>query len=233
MLKYFLDSLDDLDDSQKALYAEKEGGGFQLQVDGVEDTSALKRAKDHEKEARKAAEDKARELSDQLAEIQKKAKEAEDDKARKSGDTEALENSWKEKLANRETELSGQIDSLKGEVQNLLVDSKAAALAAEISSAPNVILPHIKSRMAVEYDESGKPQTRILDANGKPSAATLDDLKSELTAREDFQAIIIGSKASGGGAGAGGSGGGASKIDLSKATPKEKVAYLKSKRGDN
>lgn len=229
MLKYQLDSLDDLSDDQKALYAEKEGGGFQLQVDGVDDASALKRAKDHEKEARKLAEDKARELSEQLAEIQKQADKAKDDKARKAGDVEALENSWKEKLANRETELSGQVESLQGEIKNLLVDSKAAAMAAEISTAPNVILPHIKSRLAVEYDESGKPQTRVLDVNGQPSAATIEDLTQEFTAREDFQAIIIGSKASGGGAGAGGSGGGASNVDFSNLSRAEKVTHLKSK----
>lgn len=232
MLKYLIDSLEGVSEEHHGLYAEKEGGGYQLAVDGVEDTSALKRAKEHEKEGRKAAEAKNRELQTQVDEFLAKAAEEADNKHRKNKDVDALENSWKEKFSNRETELTGHIDSLKDQVKNLLVDTKAASMAAEISTSPNLVLPHITSRLTVEYDDNNKPHTRVLDADGKPSALTVEDLQKEIAAREDFQTVIIGSNASGGGANASKNGGGASKVDFSKMSVKEKKAYLKSKRGD-
>ena len=230
-LQFTLESLDDVSEEIKPFYQEADDGTYRLAVEGIEDTGALKRAKDYEKEGRKAAEQKARELETQLEEIQSKIKEAETHKARKSGDVEALEKSWADKLTKREQELLGQMDGLKGQLQNVLVDEKARAIAAEISTSPDLLFPHIRARLAADF-EGDTAKTRILDGEGKPSALTFDDLKQEFAAREDFQPIIIGSKASGGGAGGGNNGGGAQKLDFSKASRAEKVQYLKQKKGN-
>ena len=96
-LKYQLDSLDGLDDNVRALYTEKDGK-FVLGIEGIpqpEDTSGLK-AKVDELLAEKKAEKKRRE------EAEEAARQAAEESARKNGDVEALESSWKQKLAERE-----------------------------------------------------------------------------------------------------------------------------------
>lgn len=232
MLKATLDSLDGVDAAHHAFYVEKEGK-FQLQVEGLEDTGALKRAKDHEKSARKSAETKNGELQSQIDALTKKIGDGDDDKSRKKGDVEALEKSWQSKYDKREGELNGQLDGLKGTMNTLLVDNVASTMAAEIAieGASSVVLPHIQKRLAVE-ERDGKMVTVVMDKDGKSSASTLTELKEEFKNDTAFASIILGSKGSGGGAGGSGGGGGApgKKIDLSKASPKEMVAYLKSKK---
>lgn len=225
-LKRKITKLDEVDEKYRGLY-KQEGDAYVLDVDGIEgdtggeDLGALKRAKDHEKEQRKAAELRARELEAELDELR-------DGASRKSGDVAALEESWKAKLAKREGELQSQIDALSGNLQTILVDNVAQSLAAEISSAPKVIMPHIRSRLKAELVD-GKAVTKVLDAEGKASASTLDELKSEFVNNKEFASIIVGSKASGGGASGGQGGGGApAKPDFSKASPKEIAGYLKS-----
>ena len=44
MLKFEVDSLDGLDTSVASLYDKTEAGKFRLKVDGLEDTSGLKKA---------------------------------------------------------------------------------------------------------------------------------------------------------------------------------------------
>ena len=200
MLKFLLDSLDGLDDATKALYVEKDGK-FQLDIDGLEDTGALKRAKDHEKQARQAAETKANELTTQLTALQEQITQNEDDKARGNGDIDALENSWKAKLANRETELKTQIEGLTGNLKGLLVDNEATRLAAELAGeSASLILPHIKGRLGVT-EKDGKQVTAVFDTQGQLSALTLDELKKEFADNPAFAPVIVGSRASGGAGG--------------------------------
>jgi hypothetical protein len=234
MLKAKLDSLEGLDESLQSFYAEKDGV-FQLQVDGLEDTGALKRAKDHEKAARQEAEAAAAQYQAQLTELNQKIEDSNKDKARKNGDVEALENSWKEKLNTRESELNSNIESLKGNLHELLVDNVAGKLAAELAveGSSNLLVPHIQSRLSVE-ERNGKMVTVVKDKDGRPSAATIEELREEFKNNAAFAPVIVGSKASGGGAGANqNKGGGASnQIDFSKSSPKQIADYLKAKRGN-
>jgi len=231
MLKAILDSMDGVDESIHGFYQEKDGK-FHLEVDGLEDTGALKRAKDHEKNARKSAEEKATSLEAQIAELTGQIEQINDDKSRGNGDVEALENSWKTKLSNRENELTGQIDTLKGSLNELLIDSVAGRMAAEIATegSAGVLVPHIQNRLGVE-ERDGKMITVVKDSSGKPSATTVDELRQEFKDNPVFAPVIVGSKASGGGA-SGGDGGGASKLDYSKATPKQIADHIKAKRGN-
>lgn len=190
---------DALSEDTKKLYT-KQGDAFQLNVEGLpqpEDTTALKNAKEHEKKARQDAEAKVRELEEKLG------KKAKDD-----GDIKALEESWQQKLTNRETELTKTIDGLRGQLQEILVENVAQEMASRISNSPKLLIPHLRSRLRVE-EQDGKSVTRVLDANGKPSALNLADLEKEVVASEDFAPIIIASKASGGGARGSQRGGGA------------------------
>lgn len=211
----------------KAEYIE-DGEGYRLDVDGEEDTGALKRAKDREAQLRRDAEKKAKELEDRLADI-------EGDDARKKGDIQTLEKSWQKKLDDQKAEADAKIAKLTGHTTKSLVDNVALALATEISTSPKILIPHIRQRLQADF-EGDEPTTRVLDANGKPSALTIDELKQEFVANKDFSAIIIGSKASGG-AGGDKNKGGASKfdkdgkpVDLSKLGPKELASHLKEQK---
>lgn len=215
-LKYLIDSLDGLDDGVKALYTEKDGK-FQLAIDGLPDVSGLKTKVDEllaEKKAEKKRADEA------AAAAQAAAEEA----ARKGGDVEALENSWKEKFAKREKEWSDQLAARDSSINGMLIDNVAVKLANEIAvqGSADLLIPHIKGRLAAEQRE-GQFVTVIRDKDGKPSAASLDDLKNEFATNPAFAPVIVGSKATGGGANGGGKGGGA-------ATTKGNIAGDKSER---
>lgn len=215
-----------LSDALKAEYIE-DGDGFRLDVDGEEDTGALKRAKDREAQLRREAEKAKKELEDRLAEI-------EGDDARKKGDIATLEKSWQKKLDDQKAEYEGKVAKLTGHTTKSLVDNVALSIASKISNAPNVILPHIRARLQADF-EGDEPKTRVLDKDGKPSAMTVDELSAEFVANKDFSAIITASKASGGAGKPSQNGGGAPKIngqsdkpaDLSKMNPQELAAHLK------
>lgn len=187
MFKFKLtkEEFDALDDTQKAMYAES-GEGYQLAIEGLPDISGLSKKveellgeKKSEQEKRRAAEEAA--------------KKAAEEQARKNGDIEALEKSWSEKLTAREAELMAQVQDRDGRLHTLLVDNEAQRLAADLAGDnAALILPHIKSRLAVE---EGK--TRVLDVSGKPSASSLEDLSKEFRSNKLFAPVIIGSKASG------------------------------------
>lgn len=180
-----------LSDALKSEYI-SDGDDYKLDLDGDEDTGALKRAKDRETQLRRDAEKKAKELEEQLAAIS-------DTDARKKGDIETLEKSWQKKEGETKAAYDARIAKLEGHIKTSLVDTVASQIAHKISSAPALILPHIKARLAADL-EGDTPLTKVLDKDGKPSAFTVEDLTKEFLANKDFSAIMIGSKASGGGA---------------------------------
>jgi len=205
-LQYQLDSLDGVDESLQPFYTEKEGK-FVLGIEGLpkqEDISGLKSKVDELLAEKKAVTQKAKEAEEAAA---RAAEEA----ARKGGDTEALDKSWQDKYSKREQELQAAIDALSGSVTTMTVDSVAMQMASELAveGSAKVLLPHIKARLAAEQRD-GKYVTAVRDANGKPSASTLDDLKNEISSDPAFAHVIVGSRATGGGAnGSNRSGGGA------------------------
>ncbi len=184
------EAYDKLSDELKAEYIEKDGD-YVLDVDGDEDTGALKRAKDREAQLRRDAEKRAKEAEDRLADL-------EGDDARKRGDIETLEKSWKKKNEDLETGYKDRLTKKDAFIKNTLVDSVAKDIAHKISTAPSLIMPHIKARLMADL-EGDTPSTKVLDVNGQPSALTIAELEQEFVANKDFSAIIIGSKASGSG----------------------------------
>ncbi|WP_413730804.1 hypothetical protein [Sodalis sp. RH22] len=187
MLKFKLtkEEFNALEDSAKAMYAEA-GEGYQLAIEGMPDLTGLEK-KNSELLAEKKAEQEKRRLAEE------EARKAAEEQARKKGDLDTLEKSWAEKLSTREKELLAQIEERDGRLRTLLVDNVAQSLATRLAGdSAAVLTPHLKSRLVVE---DGK--TRILDAEGKPSASTLEDLEKEFRSNKLFAPIIIGSKASG------------------------------------
>lgn len=216
-----------LPDALKSEYVE-DGDGFRLDIDGDEDTGALKRAKDREAQLRKDAEAKLREAQEELDRIN-------GDDARKKGDIATLEKSWQSKLDKQKEEYEGRLGKLTAHTTRSLVDNVATALASKISNAPAILLPHIKARLQADF-EGDSPVTRVLDKDGKPSAMTLDELTAEFVANKDFSAIITASKASGGaGKPSNQNGGGAPNqsekpADLASMKPAQLVEFIKASK---
>ncbi len=217
------EAYDALPDAVKAEY-KTEGMDFVLDVEGFEDPAPeLRRARDREKQRAEDAEKK-------LAPLQAKVTELEDQlklDPTKRGDIATLEASWKQKLADAEKAGTATADALRASVTKLLRDGAATALAGEISTAPNLLLPHLMSRLTVDFD-GDEPQLRVLGADGKISAFTVDDLKKEFVANQDFAAIIVGSKASGGGANGGKQNGNGVPKKLADMSETERTEYSKS-----
>ena len=82
----------------------------------------------------------------------------------------------------------------------------------------------IKARLDLEIAD-GVPITRVLDAAGKPSALSLDDLKKEFVDNKSYAAIIKASDANGGGAGPSSDGNGVPNKKLSEMTATEEAKF--------
>lgn len=218
MLKRTITKLEDVAEGLREFYAPAGEGqeGFVLQIDGkpAEDVTALKNAKEHEKNLRVAAERErdAAKIAQTEAETERAAAEeaARLAVANKGQDVQALEASWQDKLNKAETKRQEEVAERDGEIERLLVTNTANSLAAEISTIPELFSESvIAKRLKVEVGADKKRFVRVLDEAGQPTAKTLDELKQELLANEKYAAIIIAGKGSGGGANKTPSGGGA------------------------
>lgn len=205
-----------------------DGDSYKLDVDGDEDVTALKNAKDHEKAERKNAEKLLREANAKLEEIEEAANKG-------KGDVTALENSYKAKLETQRTELQAKIDKHTATITKNLVGAEAVKIAMELApKAHKLLIPFLEKRMQADF-EGEEPKTRILDAAGKPSAMTFEDLKKEFVDNKDFSSIIVASKASGGAGGDNKSGGAPQNnkpADLGTMSPKDLAATLKAAKGE-
>lgn len=217
-----------LADGLKGEYkADDKGENFILDLTDYEDPVQLKTAKDHEKKARKAAEDALKAAQDQITAL------TEERDGMLSGtipkaDLEKLKTSYETKLAKANKDMADAIAARDGQLSELLVTNVAQGLASELFTAPALGLPHVAKRLKSEFKD-GRMVTVVLDAKGQPTELTPDDLKKEILANPDFKTILTGSKGSGGGANGAGGGGGAPKaLDYSKATPKEIADHIKA-----
>lgn len=227
-LKLNTEEYDLLDDSLKTIY-QKDGDNYILPIEGMEDTGALKRAKEHEKERRQKAESELKEVKDKLTEKEDEIINLHKGAVSKD-DVEALEKSYKEKLEKTAAEYESRISEAEGSLRNMLVDNVATKLANEISTVPDLMSGAISARLTTEIVD-GNAVTRVLDQNGKPSALTVDELKKEFIANEKFSSIIVGSNATGSGATGSGNGSGASK-KLSEMSEAERVNLFKESPED-
>lgn len=209
------------------------GDGFELDTTAVEDVTGLKNAKraaaDEAKAAKAAAAAAKAELDatkTELADFTELAKSSVP-----KANLDALEKSYNQKLKATTDAAAAEKTKLEGGLAKHLVGSVAASLAGEISTAPSLLLPHITSRLAVGFDADGNAVTKVVGADGLPSALTVDDLKKEFVAKKEFAPIIKAGNGSGGGApnnSTGGGAPGAGKPNMGTATPKEIAAWLET-----
>jgi hypothetical protein len=209
-LKFEIDSLEGVDEAVKGLYVEH-SGKYRLSVDGLpqgdSDVSGLKKKVDELLNEKKEAARKAKEAEE-------KAEAARLEAAKKNGDIDALQKSWEDKVAKIAGEKTAEVEGYKGMINSLTVGATATSIAAELAvpGSAEVLLPHVKNRLAVEIREN-KPVVVVLDEQGKPSALTPDELKEEFRNKSAFAPLIAGSRATGAGHQGAGSGGAVKKFN--------------------
>lgn len=208
MFKFKVESLEGVDEKFHELYEQKDGAYF-LKVSGVipeSEIDGLKASRDALLAEKKEQQRLAQEAENEKLRIEREALE---EAARQKGDWQALEDSYKAKLAEKETEFTSQAENLRKQVYKLTVGDQALKLASEISKshAIGIMTPFIEQRLTLDENNN----VRVLDLQGKPSAMTIDDLKQEFKANAMFQDIVVANNSSGGGATGGGQGGGAAK----------------------
>lgn len=249
MLKAIVPSLDVVPEGIRGEYKPIEGGqGFALDLDAFEahpSVGALKRAKDREateatsaKSALKAATEALEALKGEheklSGEFEERLRGAIGNKA---DDLAKLDEKWGTKLKKANDEAATEIAKRDAALQKVLVTDRARAIIANLKPAEpeyvDVLLPFVVQRLGVEMLSDGA-RTRVLDADGKPSADTIEELTQQFAVDKRFSPLLTGSKATGGSANGGngksGNGSAPAKIDLSKATIAEKEAYYKARR---
>lgn len=197
-----------------------EGEEATLKLEGGEDVSALKNAKEHEKEARKLAEDRLREAEVREQKLKKDLLSAGGDED-KLKQVEARHQKEIETLRN---ERQAEVNKFK-EIRNTGLIQKEVAKLAESFTIPSVISPTISQRLAVE-EIDGQPVVRVVNPDGSPSVSSISDLKKEFLDNKDYSSIIKANVGSGSGANSSTAASGASAdVELSKMSISEKVAF--------
>lgn len=126
-------------------------------------------------------------------------KKAEDDykKAKSDKDIETVEKSWSDKYSKLETQFNDLTLKHNDYVKSSLINAEVNRIANEISTVPDVILPHIKSRLDVDLTGE-QAKLFVLDKQGQRSALTVDELSKEFIDNPSFSAIIKASSANSG-----------------------------------
>lgn len=175
---------DALADVLKAEY-KANGNDYVLDTD---DANELKAAKDREVEARRKAEKDLKDAQDALAALEDKTN-------RDNGDIDALDKSYKTKIADFEKKLADANTALDNERKDRHVTGEAERIAKRFT-VPDLVKDKIAKRLSVEMHD-GKAVVRVLDKDGKPSALSTADLEKEFVDNPDYKAIVIASKATG------------------------------------
>lgn len=221
MLKLRLTTLDGLEDSIKALYAERDGVFLLNLADGhPEDIGPLKRALEHERKQSTERGQTIQQLNDTLEALRKQQ-------------PSDIEKAWKNKLEAREKELAAANDMTVAHLRKVVLEDVVARMAEDLAGKEHAELlqPHIKQRLKFQMTDEG-PSVRVLDDEGKPTALTLAEFREKLVANPRYAPLIKASRASGGGVhgNTGKSGGGAKSfkelterelVDLKRKNPEE------------
>lgn len=231
MLKAIIDKLEDVDETDRKHYKPLAGGGFYADIDGLGEgtkhpaVGELVRAKKYESDEATAHKATAAKLKTDLEQAREDLRKRLAGKVDKS-DLEALEADYNKRLADLKAQDERQLSERDKIIREKFVESEAKLLAGAIAldtNAADLLADFVQKRLTVEITSEGKAVTRVLGADGKPTAASLDDLKKEIVATPKYHPLLSGSKASGSGAQSGGSGSGA---------PSGKVDWLRGKPAD-
>lgn len=183
-------AFDKLDDATKEHYEADGDKHYKLDVDGIEDSAALTRARDREKE-------RADELADELKTVKATNKTLTDAAGEGGQDVQRLQRSHDRKVTTLTEEHTTALTGRDNFIRKTLIEGQATSLAAAISTVPDLMADHIKKRLSVDFTGS-EPKLVILDKDGKAAPTlTIDALKQEILTDAKFKPILQGSRATG------------------------------------
>src|SRR5688572_6664626 len=153
-LKLEIEKIDEVPEVFRELYVEKDGK-FRLQVEGVEEREALKKALDNsrrvEKETRAKVERwEALGKSDQeIKELLAAHKRAEEEKATKAGEWDKLKAQMNETHQKELKDLEDRIAKMQASLEKYLIEAQAATVLNSEKYKGNAVLlmPHIKQHV--------------------------------------------------------------------------------------
>jgi len=181
MLQFEIESLEGLDDNQKALYVEHDGK-FRLQVEGIDPADELKNALKKERENSKSS-------AQRLAELESQLREAEQSKLEESQQFEQLYRSEKEQRAKDKE----NYESLKKQIAEKERDTMAVEVVSKLTR--DTAKAEALKRFALDHMVIMPDGT--VEINGMTSIELSEKLKT------DYPFLVDGNQASGGGAGGG------------------------------
>ena len=245
-LKMIVDSLEDVPEALRDLYAPTDDKKFRLGVEGVEDPKALKKALQAERDARAEYERKLKayeglDPEDTKAFIARFAND-EEMKLIKEGKLDVVKEKWVEKLkGDYEKKLKVATDAIgleaqkAGKYQAQVLDNAVRQAAAKVGVHPPAVEDALfRARAMFSLDESGNAvQVRegsvVMGKDGKTPYSPVEWLESMREAAPHwFPAMAAGSGASQSkGSGSNGQARTVKRATFDGWTPKEKAAYSK------
>lgn len=214
------EAYDALADALKAEY-KPNGDSYVLDTD---DATDLINARDLANRERDEAKRKLQETTTELTALKKAG-----------GDFTQLEESYKSKIAALEGDLATANTKLTAADKTIKCGPIADKIAGRFS-VPSLVRDKILARLDVD-PRTGEP--RVLDATGKASASSVDDLTKEFVDNPEFKPIVIASKASGSAGNQPGTTGGSApnlpqeKQSLAAMTPAQLAEHMKAKRAND
>ncbi len=215
MLKYQVESIEDLDESVQELYTEQDGA-YVLTVDGLpqpEDTTGLKNKLNELMTEAKDAKRKARDLEES------KSKQ-EEDSAKEKGEFKTLWEQAQQRLSEKDEELKEFSEKIQQKDVNIAARSVGSMLAKSDAKRAEVL-----SDYAAKYARHNGEEVEFI-VNG--AQVDTNALMAHLT--KEYPFLVDGSNATGGGAQSS-SGGGASsninRIEFDNMSPDKKMSFLK------
>ena len=192
-------AFDKLSDELKALYT-LVGKDYVLQLEDEDDDTPPPPDADAPAGSKLALERKHRKAAEKRANEAEAALEAlQGEKETASNSVATMKAAHDKKVAKLEKERDDAVLMHKNYVGDKLLGDAATEIAGKLTKSPKLLMPHLQARLAVDHD-GDEPTIVVLDAKGKKSAATLDDLTKEFRDNKDFAGIVTASQASGGGA---------------------------------
>ena len=202
---------------------------------GEEAVSGLKSALQKEKEEKGNLQAKLQGFEDaKMKEIEAARKKAVEE-ARTTGDFATVEKDYQRRIKELQDGIAKATQDAEARVKSDAVAAHVEDIA-KMFVSPALAKSFIRERLTAEIVD-GQPIVRVLDASGKASAASVEDLKKEYLTSKELKSSIVASKATGGGAGVAPVGGGAGigkeekPFDALGAQPSEMVARLDAKFG--
>lgn len=215
MLKYQVESIEELDESVQELYTEQDGA-YVLTVDGLpqpEDTSGLKNKLNELMTEAKEAKRKARDLEESKS-------QQEEESAKEKGEFKTLWEQAQQRLSEKDEELKLFSEKIQQKDVNIAARSVGSVLAKSDAKRAEVL-----SDYAAKYARHNGEEVEFI-VNG--AQVDTNGLMAHLT--KEYPFLVDGSNATGGGAQSS-SGGGASKnvnrTEFDNMSPDKKMTFLK------